>query len=106
MGVRRILALIAGLPPGSAVHRSIDPHGAGKGWTTQEELLSTIAEVVDYGNRLFYAANTKKGSKQPKPLFIPRPTQPKRRKANSDDLKRIFGHRVKHDAENEKGGEG
>lgn len=94
MGVRRVLALIIGLPPGSAIHRALDPKGVGVGWTTQEELMAVLIEVMDYGNRLFYSANSKKGAKQPKPLYVPRPNRSrKRRKASSQDMKAIFAQK-------------
>lgn len=63
------------------------------GWGNQEELLATLIEVVDAGNRLFHKAHSKKGATQPKPIKVPRPADPtrKKRKATSEDLKAMFG---------------
>lgn len=49
----------------------MDP--AGGQWELGHELLATIAELVDLGNRMFMQANTKEGTRLPTPLRIPRP---------------------------------
>jgi hypothetical protein len=70
VGLRRLRSLIAGLPTESATKfKPPDP----KAWTRDQQLLALLAELVDYGNRNFIAAHTKKGSPQPKPIKIPRP---------------------------------
>lgn len=92
IGARRLEALINGLPPGSALHRAVDPDGWGAGWTNQEELLAAICELIDTNNRLFLMANTKKNAKQPRPLHIPRPRdkKPERVKADGESLKALM----------------
>jgi len=68
--LRRIKALIAGLPQDSALARALDPELVG--WSPIEDLLSLLIEVVDRGNRDFFAANTKEGTPQPEPIRIAR----------------------------------
>jgi len=96
IGVRRLRALVQGLPPGGALHRSIDPDGWR--WTTDTEMLATVAELVDANNRLFYSAHAKKGSSPVKPIKIMRPGKlaeeeeqlPRRkRKSTRDELKKF-----------------
>lgn len=45
----------------------------GHDWTDEKELLATLCELIDFSNRMFLAANTKKGTKIPEPIKIPRP---------------------------------
>jgi hypothetical protein len=96
MSVRRLANLCANLTPGGPVDRSADPEGYGSGWTTQEELLALIAELVDYGNRNFVQVNSKPHSPAPKPIKITRPSdqreqmQPKRQ-ATIEEMKAFFG---------------
>lgn len=70
-GVRRVLSLVNGLPMQGAVYRSAATNG--QYWTTTEELLATLIELTDLTNRLFYGANSGKGSKVWEPLQINRP---------------------------------
>lgn len=77
MGVRRLWALVRGLPRDCALHRDIDPDAAS--WGPHEELLASLIEVTDYGNRLFFSANTKKGTAAPPAVQINRPGQGPRR---------------------------
>lgn len=42
-------------------------------WSTTDELLATLIEVVDRGNRWYFAATAKKGTKVPDPIVIRRP---------------------------------
>lgn len=109
MGVRRLLALLDGIPPGSALHRAVDPDGWA--WTTTEELMASLIEVADFGNRWYIAAHidSKKGGKVPDAIRVPRPgerrspvpdvPQPKqepvpvrpRPQSKPDDIKRLMG---------------
>lgn len=66
----RIRALIIGLGPGSALHRSQDPKGWS--WDQTAELLATIIEILDRQDRHFVMANTKDG-KAWDPIRVPRP---------------------------------
>lgn len=75
IGARRLINLIEWLPPESALARSCDPLYAGTGWDNKTELLATIAELVDQHSRMFFIANSKKGTHPPKPIKIPRPGQ-------------------------------
>lgn len=74
MGLRRLYALTTGLPPASALARAVWPEGAD--WDIRTELLAALVELVDAGNRLFYSANTKRGTRAPDPVTIPRPELP------------------------------
>jgi hypothetical protein len=42
-------------------------------WTVTAELLATLCELVDLSNRLFFAANRRKGVAIPPPIKIRRP---------------------------------
>lgn len=79
MGVRRIVALVNGLPMQGAVFRDAAMHG--KYWTTTEELLATLIEVTDLTNRLLYGANAPKGKRVWDPLEIERPAKAKPERA-------------------------
>lgn len=70
LSARRLSALVKGLPPGSAVGRELSA-----GWGVTEELLATLIEVVDRGDRWFYSAHSPPGARMPEPLVIPRPGQ-------------------------------
>lgn len=76
IGVRRIGALIGGLPPGGPLDRSLN--GAAAGWGPREEFLATAAELLDVGNRLFWQANFK-GKPPGEALEIKRPRSPRSR---------------------------
>jgi len=65
MGVRRLLALVRGLPPDSATWRQ--EHG----WGHQEELLASLLELTDAWGRAL--AQLLGGRVQGKPLRIQRP---------------------------------
>lgn len=85
---------MAGLPYDCALHRALDPDGLGAGWGPNEELLSTLAEVTDAGNRMYYEANKKKGARPMRPLRIPRPHERRRRpkrNATGEELARMVG---------------
>jgi hypothetical protein len=71
------------------------------GWSNTEELLAIACELIDQSNRLFFQANSKKGSKPPKPIEIRRPGRDdpsptsaetgRRRQATSEELRAFFG---------------
>lgn len=44
-------------------------------WDTTAELLATLIEVVDLGNRWFFSAHTPTGTKVPDPIVIRRPNR-------------------------------
>lgn len=73
LGVRRLGALVDGLPPGGALDRAVDPDGWGSGWGNTEELLAKIAELVHLNWAQFVVTHSKKGAQPPRPLRIPRP---------------------------------
>lgn len=62
-----------------------------------------MAELTDYGNRLFLMANSKKGTQAPKPIQISRPGRqqavapdaPPRPQASPDEIARFFGGAMK-----------
>lgn len=90
-----------GLPLGSAFGRAL---GARETWGNVEELLAVAIENIDATNRILYAANSKKGATQPKPIKVPRPSGqtgetdpvPKKRPATSEELARYFGANVRY----------
>lgn len=90
IGVRRLRALIAGLPIGSALHRSLDP--TGWAWGTTEELLAVLVEVVDLGNRQYVAFEAGR-NKVPKPIDIRRPwkVEEPKRFASHAEIEAFFG---------------
>lgn len=104
VGMRRLRALIRGLPLDSALGRSVAPHRLE--WSTTEELLATLIEVTDAGNVMFFAAHSKPGTPRPRPIRVPRPGQPdgngaeparrRRRPATADDMRRFFGGAVRY----------
>lgn len=71
--MRRILALITGLPMDAAVWREERPQ-----WTSEHELLATIAEVTDSGFRGLYAALGGKPGGKPLQIQHPHRVVPKR----------------------------
>jgi hypothetical protein len=85
---------VKGLPPDSAVFREANENwawGTAEGqWTTAEELLATLIEVVDQGNRLVIMANTKKGTRVPDPIEIPRPYDRAHRRLSTIEEQRKF----------------
>lgn len=68
-------------------------------WGNVEELLAGLIEVLDYGNRLFISAHSKKGAAAPKPIKVHRPKrrgleaeeERERRPATSEELRAFFG---------------
>lgn len=95
VGCRRLLTWLRQLPPGSPLHRSADPEGAS--WSTTDELIALVAELVDLSNRLFVQANSKKGAPAPKPIEIRRPWHTERAKqkhprraATAEEIRAFF----------------
>lgn len=70
MSIRRLRALIRGIPPDSALQRAFDPNWR---WSSTDELLSSLIEVTDRNGRWFAQVHARKGSKVPDPVRIPRP---------------------------------
>lgn len=93
VSARRFRVLLEALPRESALVRGFDPHNGA--WGNTEELLAVLAEQVDAGNRLFFAAHAKKGTRPPKPLEIRRPgqVQQRRRQSSPAEVARFFGMR-------------
>ena len=77
-GVRRLLALITGLPMDAAVWREERPQ-----WTTDHELLATAAEVNDAGFRAVFQALG--GKPKGKPLQIEHPHRKPRKSTSGSE---------------------
>jgi hypothetical protein len=93
IGTRRLWALTKFLPRGAQVHLELEPSVV---WTQEDELLATLIEVVDVGNRTFIKANSKQGTKQPKPIVIPRPGRKSTKRMSSiEEQKKYFGKHVR-----------
>lgn len=73
ISLRRFAALVNGLPPSSALHRSRNPHTAGRGWMAEHELLATLIDVVQVGNHMYLRAHSKKSAQLPEFVRMPRP---------------------------------
>lgn len=91
---RRLSVLVRGIPAESAL--GISTGALRPGWGATEELLATVVELVDAGNRSFFRVHSKRGAQQPKPIKVTRPADPneppkRRRKATSEDLVAMFG---------------
>lgn len=68
-------------------------------WDTIAELLATLIEVVDFGNRMYFQANTAEGTECPDPIVIPRPgtdtaSPPEPRQATASEMREFFGGAV------------
>lgn len=91
IGARRLWSLISNLSPKSALHRALDPEGWH--WSQTDELLATIVEEIDQGNRMFHSAHRDEKSKTWDPIRVPRPKplivrEPEpRRMSTIDELK-------------------
>lgn len=86
LGARRLVSLVDGLPPESALARTLDPDNLGSGWTADTHLLAVIVQLVDHANRLFMSANSKPGSRIPDPIHIRRPGDERRRAEAMDTV--------------------
>jgi hypothetical protein len=69
IGVRKLLALIKGLPPDGALARA--SLGEAAGWGYEQELLATTVDLLGYLTYLTKAAHFKGRHELPKP--VPRP---------------------------------
>jgi hypothetical protein len=57
-----------------------------------ENLTALLIEVLDRHDRNFVIANSKKNARKPKPLKVPRPGKPKKkRNATGDELAALVG---------------
>lgn len=91
--LRRLRALIVGLPIDGSFFRAVHPEAA---WTQTHELLATLIEVTD---RVHLRHLSALGAKRlPKGIDVTRPfVKPKaKRKATSADMKRMFGGAIKY----------
>jgi hypothetical protein len=82
----------------------MDPEGWN--WTNTDELLASLIEVTDMGNRLYLAVHKKPHTPDPKPVEVPRPGQAARRRepeprktSTPAEVKRFMGSRIKVDKE-------
>lgn len=92
MGARRYRALIRGLGPNTAFHRSLDPDGWA--WSSAEELMALQAELLDAIARMTFLANAKPGTTPPKPLEVQRPNRPTTQKTTKGStLSELFATR-------------
>lgn len=88
LSMRRLRSLIVGLPIDGCFFRATQPDAS---WTQTHELLATLIEVTD---RVHLRHLSALGAKRlPKGIDIARPhVKPKaKRKATSEDMRRIFG---------------
>lgn len=92
MGCRRIIALIRGLS-----EHSNTAHVVTKGWGYEHELMASLIELVDFGNRNFLLANGVKSFELPQQVFIKRPNAPEKRKATRAETLEIFKGGVRRD---------
>lgn len=95
LGVRRIRALVRGLPLDGVTIRETELDG--KSWSITDELLAIQAELIDHGNRMYYSAHAKNPGGVWKPLKITRPSDerpPERTISTVEDVKQFFGDTV------------
>ena len=85
------------LPPDAAVWRS-----TGQAWDAGIELQATTVEMLDALLRAYLQVHSKKGTRQPKPVEIPRPwkraAKPGRTGTPLSDLLRAGGVPVRRSA--------
>lgn len=91
--MRRLHSLISGLSPSGALAREMFPDTVGADWGNAEELLASVSELIDLGNRQFVLANSAKGTKAPKPIKITRPWEVKKTKriATPEEVAQLMG---------------
>lgn len=99
--MRRVLALVRGLPPDGAVARQIADDPLEVEWSIEVQLLAAIAELLDEANMLFFTAHAKEGTPFREPIRIRRPGAEQletttRRPATSDELRRFFKGAVRY----------
>lgn len=98
VGARRLISLVRGLPPDSALHRATDPRGWN--WNNKEELLAGILERVDWANILYLSAHGVKEHDLPPAVKVTRPwagaatRPPPPRMATSQEMAAAFGGAV------------
>lgn len=85
IGFRRFCSLLEWLPADAALWRS-----AKTSWTDERELLATQIEVVDGLRRAFIMAHSKKGTKPPEPIKIPRPWDTAKRARSGTRLNELI----------------
>jgi hypothetical protein len=89
-----VRVLVAALPPEAALFRTMEGMG---GWTITDHLLASVIDqlrAVSYNALVGPHADPKRLRKLKPPERFPRPAEEKRRKrrkATSEDLKRMFG---------------
>lgn len=87
MPVTTVYNLLVGLGPESALNRKNNP---SYWWGVQEELMATIAELIDRHEIHYVMANSKDG-KGPKPISIPRPYKDGEEKENKPKTSTTIG---------------
>jgi hypothetical protein len=95
-GVRRVHALVNGLPIQGALFRTAITNG--RSWTTTDELLATLIEITDHGNNMYYSTHSKPAAEKWKPIEIHRPTDKIEpapdRQATPAEMWEAFEHQV------------
>ena len=89
ISARRAAVLVHALPDDSATARAATEHPH---WRQIDELLATIAELVDVNNRAFIKVYSDPHSPQPEPIKIRRPWErpPERATATSEEMAAFF----------------
>lgn len=77
--MRRARALINQLPAGALVDHTTNPNAAE--WSLVVEMLASLIEVVDATSWRAVMPHTSKSWRPPKPLKVPRPSDPNTRRA-------------------------
>ena len=105
-GARRLWSLVRGLPLDGAVVRAVSY--VGRSWSVTDELLATLVELTDHGNRMYFGAHAKKTERVWEPVKIERPwketvepishrpTQP-RKQSTPSEMREDFGDNIIHD---------
>lgn len=76
LSIRKLAALVSGLPRGSALHIAMS--GEEALWGTSDYLLAATVDHLAVANWLFVQANSKKGARNPYPDPVPRPGDKKK----------------------------
>lgn len=94
LGVRRINALVEGLPLSGATFRAAATNGVQ--WSTTDELLAVLVEMIDHSNRMYFAAHAKKGQGVWKPVQIARPATKKIEPVSTpvSKIREVFGGNI------------
>lgn len=89
LGVRRLWALVNGLPEDSATHRET--------WTLRDEVAAATVEIVDFWGRVGAQLQGVKPRDLPDPVRIPRPGDEERNKPKIEkDPRKIAAFFAKH----------